>query len=286
MLPKPPRSFPKPKPKRLLREKYMTVALGVLGAAGIIVGADTEVTIGYQKTEGLKVSTGISFGLHGKNPSAIAITGAGDGGYLDYLFEEFTQFFRDHPGLSITQLFSRFRGMLRSFHKDHIVPFLPTEPDLGVDLIIGVQRKNETALWTNSRSALKKVRDYHIVGCGDTEAKRVFRHATWARHDLGLLAAVACYAIQRAKESATYCGKNTILFYITNHSVHLVDPAVIDKAEALFHRYQRQEGQSFMYAVGNPYSDDAKQLEKMSTASREPREEFKRLLPEMLEDSQ
>jgi len=285
----PPRPFPRPdlpKPKRLPAGKRMTIALGVLGPNGVILGADTEETIGDTKTDALKVSTGISFGLRGGHPSAIAITGAGDSWYLDYLFEELVRHFRDHESLTVTQLESEFRTILQKFYREHIIPFRPSEPDLDLRVIIGVQRDNQTALWVSSRSTLRKSYDHEAVGMGGTEAKRILRRATGSRHTLSLAAVIACYAIQRAKESVVGCGKNTVLLYLKDNSVFNVYPDVVEKAESLFRKYEGQEYSSFMYAVGQPFSDEAKHLEKMSKWNRDLREEFKQLTSQMLEDSQ
>ncbi len=70
------------------------------------------------------VAPEISFGLHGGNPSAIAITGAGDSWYLDYLFEELVRYFRDHETLTIAQLETEFRRIIREFYTEHVVPLL------------------------------------------------------------------------------------------------------------------------------------------------------------------
>lgn len=107
-----------------------------------------------------------------------------------------------------------------------------------------------------------------------------------SRHSLGLIAAIACYAIQRAKESVVGCGKNTILLYIVNNSVYHVYPDVIEKAEKLFRKYEGQEYSSFMYAVGHPFSGESKHLSKMRKWSRDLRKEFKQLIAQMLEEQQ
>jgi hypothetical protein len=132
--------------------------------------------------------------------------------------------------------------------------------------------------------------DYEAVGIGSTEAKKILRRALWSGHSLPLVAMIACYAIQRAKESVASCGKNTVLFFLTNNYAYHVYPDVIDKAEALFRKYEAREYIAFMYAVGNPYSDESRQLEKMNKWSRELREElreeFMQLASQILKDSQ
>lgn len=265
----------------------MTIALGILGPNGVVLGADTEETIGGTKTDALKVSTGICLGLHGNNPSAIAITGAGDSGYLDYLFEDFVSYFRDHENLTVLQLQSEFRKMLQAFYKEHIVPFRPSELDLDVELVVGIQRNNETGLWVSARDTLRKSHGYEAVGMGATEAKKTLRHSIGSGHTLELTAMIACYAVQRAKESSTYCGKNTVLLCLRNDSVFNVYPDVIEKAERLFRKYEGQEYTSFMYAVGHPFSDEEKEarhIEKMANWQRELRNEFKQLTSQMLAD--
>src|SRR6266571_1478672 len=207
----------------------MTIALGILGRGGVVLGADTEETVGGTKTEALKVSTGIAFGLQGGHPSAIAITGAGDSWYLDYLFEALVRFFRDHENLTIGELEVGFRKILKEFYKEHMMPFLAHEPGLGLRLVIGAQRNNETGLWVSARSTLRKSHGSEAVGAGDTEANVVLGRAISSSHSLELIATIACHAIQRAKERVVGCGKNTVLLYLVNNSAYHVYPDTIEK---------------------------------------------------------
>jgi hypothetical protein len=86
---------------------------------------------------------------------------------------------------------------------------------------------------------------YEAVGMGDLEAKAVLVRIM-STHGLDVTAALACYAILRAKENVVGCGKNTLLLYLVNNSVHHVFPDVIHRAEELFQNYERWENSSFL----------------------------------------
>lgn len=276
-----------PKLQRLPKGKRMTIALGILGGSGIVVGADTEETVGDAKTEMLKVSTGIGIGLHGGHPSAMAITGAGDSWYLDYIFEELTSFFQSHENQDIGELNLSFRQLWKEFYKEHVAPFLANEPDLGlIRLVIGAQRNNQAALWVSARNTLRQCHGYEAVGLGDIEAKSILSRAISSSHSLELIATIACYAIKRAKERVVGCGKNTVLLYLVNNSVYHVYPDTIEKAEKLFRKYEGHEYSSFMYALGHQFRDESKHLDKMRAWSQDLREEFKQLTAQMLADRQ
>ncbi len=78
-----PRVVTKPS-QRLGRKKRVTIALGLLAGNGIVLAADSEETIGIDKVGTLK--TKVAFPLDGE--SAFAITGAGNGWYIDAIAQD------------------------------------------------------------------------------------------------------------------------------------------------------------------------------------------------------
>src|SRR5208283_5317188 len=64
------------------RSRAMTIALGVLAKDGVVLAADTELTWGYLKTSGEKIWTTEA------ETGALAIAGAGPGGYLEAVSQQ------------------------------------------------------------------------------------------------------------------------------------------------------------------------------------------------------
>jgi 20S proteasome alpha/beta subunit len=261
----------------------MTIALGVLRGTGVVLAADTEETIGDVKAEALKVNTGIAFGFQSGKPSAMAITGAGYGPYLDAIFQQFTDFFREQEALPIDDIGSEFQAILLKFYADHVIPFRDADL-IDFELIVGAQRDGQSRLWVSSRSVLRRSNGHEAVGMGSAVAKQVLLRAGMPNLELEMIAAIACYAVLRAKETVVGCGKNTLLIYLSNNGVQHVYPAAIRKAEELFRRYEGLEFSSFMFSVDHRFPDESKHLRKMQKWQKELRAEFGKLVAQMRKD--
>ena len=212
----------------------------------------------------------------------MAVTGAGYGPYLDCIFERFTDLFRENEQYSVDESGSGFQKLLYSFYKSHVIPYNDSET-LDFQLIVGAQRDNQSRLWVSNRGVMRRSIGYEAVGMGDLEAKAVLVRIM-STHGLDVTAALACYAILRAKENVVGCGKNTLLLYLVNNSVHHVFPDVIHRAEELFQNYERWENSSFLYAVGHDFVNEPKYLGGMRRAHKELRKEFTELVAQMLKD--
>jgi 20S proteasome alpha/beta subunit len=260
----------------------MTIALGVLGGNGIVLGADSEETVGEAKTFALKLHSGAAYGLNGERPSAMAVTGAGYGPYLDCVFQRFTDFFGNNEQLNVEEIGAEFQKILYGFYAEHVIPYSDSA-GLDFQIIVGAQRDGQSRLWVSNRGVMRRSYGYEAVGLGDSQAKAVLIRSV-SLHSLDQIAALACYAILRAKENVVGCGKNTLLLYLTNNSAHHVYPDVIDRTEELFRKYEGWENSSLLYAVGYDFVNEPKYLRRMRRMHKELRQEFSKLFAQMLKD--
>jgi hypothetical protein len=261
----------------------MTIALGVLGGSGVVLASDTEDTIGNTKTDALKISTGIAFGLQSGKSSAMAVTGAGYGPYLDAIFQRFTDFFCQNEALPLDHIGAGFQTILSEFYREHVEPFKDSDL-IDFELIAGAQRDGQSGLWVSNRSVLRRSNGIETVGIGSVVAKSILSRSWMPTHDLDMFSLIACYAVLRAKESVVGCGKSTLVLCLSNNTVTHLFPDVIHKAEELFRRYEGIEHSSFMFSVGHDFADESKHLRRLRKAHRELRAEFVKLLAQMRKD--
>lgn len=98
------------------------IALGILTSDSILLAADTEITAGLgMKTEGGKIYW--TPPVDDPTKGILAVTGAGEVGYIEAAYCELKNLFHSYPGDSILQLEPRFKKLLREFYRDHVTPF-------------------------------------------------------------------------------------------------------------------------------------------------------------------
>jgi hypothetical protein len=120
MVPTPPK--PKqvaPKIQRLPARKRMTIAIGILASDGIVLAADREEGDGYLKEDQGK----ITWKMKMEQPiGACAITGAGDGPYLDEVGSQLSDIFTDDTEGSENSVIPKLRNAHRAYYRQTVVP--------------------------------------------------------------------------------------------------------------------------------------------------------------------
>jgi 20S proteasome alpha/beta subunit len=245
----------------------MTIALGILTPQSVVIAADSQE--GYGDTGYTTEKQKISFGFHLKagaddEGGAIAVTGAGDSGYLDYLHQEIIAAYRDHPTETINQFDSRLRALVGTFYREHVIPFSPhplEQPFL--ELVIGAQREDKQRLWVTDRDAVRACH-YAAVGSGGRYALRVLRSLTDWRAT-GCVKKLAAFAAFTAKEQDQYCGKETAVVCIAGNFFDFTSEEVIEKWERSFKKYRKTEGDVLRYILGfeqqEPKQNPLKQID-------------------------
>ncbi len=122
----------------------MTIALAIHADDGIVMAADTLISTGYLKGDEVKIvpAGGFTLGQAGITLSSIgmcAFVGAGDAGYVDALRDDLARVFLDNPDAIFEDLRANFEHCLRTFYKEHVVPFatFPSDDRLSLEPVIG-----------------------------------------------------------------------------------------------------------------------------------------------------
>ncbi|HYL39208.1 MAG TPA: hypothetical protein VEV17_25035, partial [Bryobacteraceae bacterium] len=159
----------------------MTIALGVLSQSGIVIAADSQEGTG--RSGDMKLSTtkiSLASSVHWEGQSLvsrmIAITGAGEAGYLDAIKQNLVDAFNGSPNSSIAECQQILKQTIAAFYQDHIMPFKPSDwGNLEPDLIIGVCINNERRLWISDRTTLTRSDSVVAVGAGDSWARQAIK---------------------------------------------------------------------------------------------------------------
>ena len=223
--------------------KRMTIALGLLTNDCVILAADTYETDGTRKSIGQKI--------HAPKPYAqfaIAVTGAGPTTHLASVTEEITALFETRDAWTVSAFDGPLRQCISAFYAKHVTPLLPhMERDFRV--IVAAQSPEESALWTNETTAVRRVGQFEAVGSGNPYAfmaigNRIFRPTA----EVAILLAI--HAVKEAKTYDPYCGARTnVVCLLWNRVLHLTWPA-IGRAEDLLSEYAGIEHSTFQYTLG------------------------------------
>ena len=183
----------------------MTIALGVLAKDGVVLAADTELTWGYLKTSGEKIWTTEAKG------GALAITGAGLGGYLEAVSQRLIDDFRSlHKPMAGERVKRRFEKILAAFHQAYV---LPHGEAASIWLLIALQHGSETNLWATQHGVIWRRARYATVGLGCEYADALLGQLlrTQSIPEVPLAERIAAYAVFDTKNNVQNCGKKTSL---------------------------------------------------------------------------
>ncbi len=97
----------------------MTIALGVRATDGIVVAADRQETVGYQKSD-----TGKIVASWKQNPTgSLIVTGAGTGAYLDSIAQQLQAWFADDKASRTPkEIGDVINAANRKFYSEAVIP--------------------------------------------------------------------------------------------------------------------------------------------------------------------
>lgn len=227
---------PCPCPRRLPQRKAMTIALGVIASDGIVVAADTQVTIpGYWKSNQGKIGFVGHASRTGPTGSCI-VTGATD--RLPYLKNLRVQVLRDFMAAkTITDpdlMESRFGNIVENFHERHVAPYRD-HPE--VTLLIAYQRGDSGRMWVTNRGTITEHGQYAAVGVGEPYASALLGRLWLPGYDLASAVAMAVYIANAVKDSVDGCGKFINLAYIQAARIGIVRQELVNELDALYAAY-------------------------------------------------
>lgn len=231
----------------------MTIALGVLSAGGIVLAADTEISLEPFKGDGKKIPFWFDVDANDVSRGGLAITGAGDTDYLEILAAELYSVFSLHPEALMDDLEGLFRIQLKRFYREHVLPFAP-HPEMW--LIIAAKRDGECRLWKTSRNSIKRVGTFAVAGLGQLQALRLLGLLSLPSTSIVAAQIVAAYVAFQVKQSTGYTGEDTdlIVFGEEQHGPDMgLDRECVRALEESFRRYARLDAYLFNSVVGNGF---------------------------------
>jgi hypothetical protein len=200
-------SLPRPKPKRLPRKEYVTIALAFHRPEGIVFGADTRETYtGYLKRQVPKLVMRPE--NHQQGMPCAVFAGAGDGSLIDHLIGKLWEGMK-HKTDSIEAMIDAAEDALLNAYGRLAKANHPGElPDQ--QILIGAWCKpNETALVEVTNTVLTRNIKSKAIGCGEYLANYI-EDRFWApKIDLGDLVPVVTYIIDQARKHVDGCGGRT-----------------------------------------------------------------------------
>jgi 20S proteasome alpha/beta subunit len=255
-----PRLFPTPKPKRLPKEKRMTIAMGVLSQSGIVIAADTEETGNFKRHQPKILPVNV------ENPDtsalAMAITGSGDAGYLDCISDELKDCFCQHRLKDFITIENSIKKHLQIFYKKHVFPFaaFPFDDRPSMSLIIGIQKDGESQLFVTDRNTMRPSLAYEAVGVGAELAQTLLQRLYPKFPTTDVVEALATYVAFQVKEMIPGCGKSTTIIRMENNRAVYGSAKRTRAMEEIFRSYLQVERAGMGYIFGSPEPDFIKHV--------------------------
>jgi len=237
----------------------MTVVLGLLGANGAVIGADTQLTAGNIKATATKV---IASTLQSPGPvKSLAIGGAGDYGYFQALRLKLSMSLLTgmHTSANANLPFDThliegaINQVLLPFYNDSIIPFYkcPEEDRPDVYTISALWAQGAGSVWcTDKMSVRLAVTGYDSVGYGSALANEYLHGLYRAQSSVESLALLAVYVIWQVKRLMQLVGHETEIVVIGEGvSTHL-DRTFIQSIEQEFTQYASAQASAFHFVTG------------------------------------
>lgn len=215
----------------------MTIAVGVITEKYIVIAADSQESSGDMKLRTEKIA------MRSGESRRVAITGAGDVGYLAYIKQEIGRLFLDGAP-SLDEFEQSLRSLMVEFYGTHCLPFAATSfgDALSVELIIGAIVNGETRMWVTNLSTVRRGSLIAAVGAGASWAMPIMRRFGYSPLNFQSSTLVALDAVFLAKERVEGCGKDTMLWMLTTdqQGMRIGDRDNIKLVEEIFREYTEQ----------------------------------------------
>lgn len=241
----------------------MTVAIGLLADRGVVIAADREQSDGALKSEqGKIISAWIA------NRGSIAISGAGNGPYLDSLSSEIMEWFgHDKTPLEFGKFGEELKRKNRDFYKASVMPFVPYEDLADYELLVafapsptkqevilakklGGSPGRSPALWTSHKLSLLKEEPFAAVGVGRTAANSLLLKYWVPSLSIEIAATLATYIVYQVKRTVKDVGLQTDVLVISGSLPHHLLRHEISAMESKFEEYEDAERESLFVCFG------------------------------------
>jgi 20S proteasome alpha/beta subunit len=252
-----------PRQSSLLRRRRMTIALGMLAQGGIVIAADRE-----QSDETLKSEQGKIHTFWRVNRGTVAISGAGNGPYLDALTAEVQDWFMDdNTKFKASEFGKELRSTNHAFYKKSVLPFVPYESSVDYELLVGfapsptrmeiaMAKKfggavgGRRTLWTSHKLSVLKEEPFCAVGIGRTTAHSLLLKYGVPFISIEIAATLAAYIVYQVKRTVRDVGLETDVLVISGGFPHHLTRHEITAMESRFSEYEDSERENLFYCFG------------------------------------
>ena len=239
----------------------MTIAIGLLSSDGVVLAADTQEIMGSLKSDESKLIIA-NRGLKDQKAGALAITGAGDSGYLDSINMEIcTSFVAKEPWTG-AKWAVKLKKHVKDFHNDYVVPYgtFPESDRPHLRLVIGGNFSDPNfgdyrAVWSTDKSTVSMAKNYCAVGLGSAQAYVMLRRF-WTIMDTVKAASLAAYVVFHVKHSVDGCGNETQIVILKNGYAEYVPAPNIELMENYFDERALLENQLLHFSLGMDLPED------------------------------
>jgi 20S proteasome alpha/beta subunit len=237
----------------------MTIALGVRATNGIVVAADRQETVGYQKNDAGKITATSRL-----NPSGtLIVTGAGTGTYLDAIAQRLQAWFGDDKVTRTpAEIGEVINDLNRKFYAETVLPFATyaeqERPDYS--LLIGCDvPAGPPVFFTTEKLSLKGTTDYDAVGVGAATAKALLSKF-YVRLPVAMAINLVAFVMYEVKASIEGCGLGTDILYTSGHVMTYLPDEEVREMEDAFRDYHRSERENLHHCIASDLSHDARPL--------------------------
>ena len=237
----------------------MTIALGIRATDGIVVAADRQETVGYQKNDAGKITATSRL-----NPSGtLIVTGAGNGTYLDAIAQQLQAWFGDDKAAKTpTEIGCMINDLNRKFYAETVLPFAayPDHERPEYSLLIGCDVATGLPMFfTSEKLAFKSTPDYDAVGLGAATAKALLSKF-YVRLPVAMAINLAAFVMYEVKASIEGCGLGTDILYTLGHVMTYLPDDEVQEMEEAFRDYHRSERENLHHCIASDLSHDVRPL--------------------------
>lgn len=220
----------------------MTVAVGFNCSDGVVVGTDSEISIGDESKFPGRKAWYLRFLPPGHSEPGLRVSMAGAGS--TDAFAMFVEAAKAQltAGMTLDDVQAKLGGILIEIHKQHIE--WRTEPERGAlafHSLVGARVGNETRLLKTVGTIVTQVKDYAAIGIGASLAQYIIQSINPPQAvKVTTAALIATEALRHAKQHVQYCGgKSDLIVIYNNRDSGYVAESQIARYESLLVRMDK-----------------------------------------------
>jgi 20S proteasome alpha/beta subunit len=235
----------------------MTIALGVLGSNGIVIGADSEISTIDGEIKGVDtkiIAAGEAFEKHGRS---LLVAGAGSIRYFQAVRFEVMKLVASSLGpdeYSDARVKANLENYMTQFHQKHITPYAKFKTPPSLSLLVATWLGDKGTLWASEMGTVTKtVMNYDAIGGGATYAFNFLHGYFYDDPPLMPFDSVllfVLYVLGRVKANIAGCGQESHIAVISPGRWWLAPRNLIRRCEQSFEHFNKVISSSLYYSIG------------------------------------